>query len=66
MAKENNAIVNSGIDIAVDTAIETIIAPMMKALGPLAPVASEAGNYLGDALDKGIDYVFDNIINSKK
>ena len=57
---------NSAIDTAIDTAIETIIAPMMTALGPMAPVAREAGNFLGDALDKGIDYVFDNIINAKK
>ena len=62
MVKLNSTIVNSSID----TAIETIIAPMMKPLGPRAPVAPKAGNYLGDALDKGIDYVFDNIINSKK
>ena len=65
MKEEKKTSTNSGIDTAIDTAIETIISPMTTALGPMAPVAREAGNFLGDALDKGIDYVFDNIINAK-
>jgi len=50
---------------SIELDIANIIDPMMKALGPLAPLVPVASDYLSGALNKCIDNFFDNITNSK-
>lgn len=60
---ETNSVISENVGKAIDSAVETILVPMEKAIGPYAIPARKAGNIAGDAIIKGIDKLVDKFFD---